>query len=268
MKSITKIEDANPESSVVQYRDESQYKARNLIGSLLRESEKLFSSLDKGHSIDELRNDVIYGNLFTQKALLSRKRFWNMLVVRYLKSPEWVIDDLLTAYRRGPHSEEFLSLLYLHYALSDHFTFDFIAKHLWKKWKSRDFIVSKDDLMKVIDDSAHDHPQMKKCSYATKEKLSSIILTSLRDFKILSGKQKKHLIKPVLPLFTVEHILHILILEGAKGNEVLTDPIWHLFFCSTDEIAHYFHQLELNRIIRFERVGNTVVLQTPAEWEG
>jgi hypothetical protein len=40
---------------------------------------------------------------------------------------------LVEAYRYGPHSQEFISLLYLHYALSDHFTFDFITEDLWEE---------------------------------------------------------------------------------------------------------------------------------------
>ncbi|MDG6251549.1 BrxA family protein, partial [Methanocalculus sp.] len=233
----------------------------------LIESEKVFALLSGGESLDNIREKAINGTLFSQKAQLSRKRFWNMLSVRYFQSPDWIIDDLIVAYRSGPHSTEFTSLLYVHYALCDHLTFDFITQVLWNKWNSHQYDVSPDDILKMLDDTVEYEPQITTWTNATRKRLSTIILSSLRDFGVVSGKQKKKLIKPVLPLFSVEHILHILTAEGVRGNAVLKDPIWRLFFCAEDEVAHYLQQLGLKRRIGFERVGETVVLQTPAEWE-
>ncbi|WP_301663207.1 BrxA family protein [Methanoculleus frigidifontis] len=257
----------NQQNNSLQYRDTAPYCARNLIGALLRESEKVFALLSAGEPLENIREQATNGTLFSQKALLSRKRFWNMLSVRYFQLPDWVINDLIGAYRVAPHSAEFTSLLYVHYALRDHLTFDFITQRLWSKWNSHQLDVSPDDILKMLDESAESEPQIATWTDATRERLSTIILSSLRDFGVLSGKQKKRLTKPVLPLFVVEHILHILTAEGVRGNTVLKDPIWRLFLCTDDEIAHYLQQLGLNRRIHFERVGETVVLQTPAEWE-
>lgn len=260
------MDDYLKESALGRYRDISPYRARNLVGALLTESERVFGCLAEGLPLEEIHERAIHGTLFTQRALLSRKRFWYMLQSRYFNLPEWVLNEMIEAYRRGPHSQEFISLLYLHYALSDHFTFDFITKDLWEKWVLQQFSVSRDDILKMLDDSAESEPQIKKWTEATRIKLAGIILSSLRDFGVLEGKQKKKLVKPVLPLNTAAHTLHILTAEGVKGNDVLSDPVWHLFLCTEDDVAHHLQQLALNRIIHFERVGRTVVLQTPDEW--
>jgi len=189
-----------------------------------------------------------------------------MLQSRYFKLPAWALDELVEAYRCGPHSREFISLLYVHYALSDRFTFDFITRDLWKKWSLQQVWVSSDDILKILDDHAESEPQIKTWTEATRVKLAGIILSSLRDFGVLEGKMKKKLVKPVLPLNAVEHILHILTAEGVKGSDVLSDPTWRLFFCTEDEVAHHLQHLALKRIIHFERAGRTVVLQTPEEW--
>ncbi len=257
----------NRQNTSDQSRDTSPYRARNLIGALLIESEKVFGLLSEGAALDTVREQAVDGTLFSQKALLSRKRFWSMLGVRYFQLPEWALNDIIEARRNGPHSSEFISLLYVHYALSDHLTFDFITQTLWKKWLSHEHDVSPDDMLKMHDDSAESEPQIEKWTASTRERLSTIVLSALKDFGVLSGRQKKKLVKPVLPLFAAEHILHILIEEGVRGNNILKDPTWRLFFCSEDDVAHIFQQLGLNRKIGFERVGDTVVLQTPAEWE-
>ena len=190
-----------------------------------------------------------------------------MIYVRYISLPKWILQDIVEGYRKGPHSPEFISLLYLHYALRDHLTFDFITQKLWKKWNTQNYAVFPDDITKMLDDVVASEPKIQTWTEATRTRLSTIILSSLKDFGILSGKQKKKLVKPVLPLFTVEHILKILAVEGVRGNLVIKDPIWRLFLCSEHEVANYLQQLSFHRKIQFERAGDTVVIATPDEWE-
>jgi len=264
--SIHQIDDYLKWSTPGNYRDKSPYHARNLVGALLVESERVFGCLAEGLPLEDVREKAVHGTLFTQRALLSRKRFWYMLQTRYFDLPEWVLHEIVEAYRYGPHSQEFISLLYLHYALSDHFTFDFITEDLWEKWLRQQFDVSREDVLKKLDESAESEPQIKSWTEATRIKLAGIILSSLRDFGVLEGKQKKRLVRPVIPQKTTEHILHVLTAEGIKGSDVLADPIWRLFFCTESDVAHHLQHLALKRIIHFERVGKTVVLQTPDEW--
>ncbi len=259
--------DRNPKAGALDhYRDISPYRARNLVGALLVESERVFGCLAQGLPLEEIREKAIHGTLFTQRALLSRKRFWSMLQSRYFGLPDWILKEIIEAHRHGSHSPEFVSLLYLHYALGDHFTFDFITEDLWEKWAQQQFSVSRDDILKKLDNSAESEPQIKSWAEATQIKLSSIILSSLRDFGLLEGKLEKKLVKPVLPQKTTEHILRILTAEGIKGSDVLSDPIWRLFLCTEVDVAYHLQHLALKRVIHFEKIGGTVVLQTPEEW--
>ena len=73
----------------------------------------------------------------------------------------------------------------------------------------------------------------------TQEKgLATSILTALHDFGLLNGTQKKNIVRPLLPLSTAEHLLHILIGEGLRGSEVLSDSTRRLFLLSPDDVAH------------------------------
>jgi hypothetical protein len=248
------------------YRDLEPYRAKNLVGALLPEAERVFGCLEREVPLNEIQERAFQGSLFTQKALLSRKRFWYALTSRYFKLPEWVIEDIIQAYRSGPHSREFISLLYLHYALSDHFTFDFIIRDLWKKWTLQQVNISSDDIFRVLDAHSVSEPQITSWTESTRIKMAGIILSSLRDFGLLEGKQKKKLVKPLLPTTTSTHILRILIAEGVRGNEILSDPTWRLFFCTEEDVAHHLQQLAQKRYINFERTGKTVVLIPPDEW--
>ncbi len=249
-------------------RDLSPYSTRNTSkGALLKETAQLLNAVSSGLSLPEVRTQAQDGALLHQRAFASRSKIWRVIHYRlFTHNISWVIEDLKKVYRMGPHSPEFISIIYLHYALRDRLTFDFVTQVIWQHWIERSFSVSRDDILSHLDQAAETQQQIQRWSESSRRKLASIILSALRDFGLLRGKQKKMITLPPLPLFTAEHILRILTNEGLRGSEVLSDPTWRLFLRTSDEVAHIFSQLAQVQHIRFERAGSTVVLETPNEW--
>jgi len=249
------------------YRDTGLYSARNSSkGALVPEAGKVIQGLRSGLSLDELRVSALEGNLFTQRARSTRRRIWGTIHHRYLSQPEWGMSDLQRAYGEGPLSREFTSLLYVHYALRDRLTYDFVTKILWKRWGNNQFSVVPEDIRSLLDQASETQPQIERWAENTRTRLARHILSALRDFGVLQGKQKKTLVQPPLPLPAAEHLLRILTAEGLRGAQVLRDASWRLFFYREDDVAHTLSRLAQERRINFERVGDTVVLDTPAEW--
>jgi hypothetical protein len=84
---------------------------------------------------------------------------------------------------------------------------------------------------------------------------------------LLEGKQKKVLVQPPLPLATAEIILRILVREGFRGRQILENHAWRLFLLKESDVAQVLSKLAFDGIIRFEKAGTTVVLETPSAWE-
>ena len=249
------------------YRDTGPYSGRNSSkGALIPEITRVVEGLRDGSKLDELRTRALDGDLFTQRARSTRQRIWHAIQHLYLSQPDWGLADLQAAYEAGSLSREFLSLLYLHYALRDHLTFDFATQVLWERWQVRQMNVGPEDVHALLDQASETQPQIRQWAESTRIRLARHILAALRDFGALEGIYRKTLVQPILPLRTVEHLLRILIEEGLRGAETLRDPAWQLFFHTEDDVAHVLSQLALERRIRFERVGDTVVLDTPEEW--
>lgn len=250
-----------------QYRDAGPYSARNSSkGALIAEAGTIVDALRSGLSTDQARARAISGDLITQRARSTRERVWDAIHYMYLSQPTWGLADLQAAYERGPQSREFLSLLYVHYALRDHLTFDFVAQVLWARWNTHQLAVAREDVLDLLDQASEAQPQIQRWAEGTRIKLAGSILTALRDFGVLAGKQKKTIVQPVLPLTTAEHLLRILVAEGIRGADVLRDPAWRLSFYREEDVARTLGQLAQERRIAFERVGSTVVLETPGEW--
>lgn len=251
----------------MQIRDIGPYNGRYITkGAMIAETGALVGALAAGLRLADARGRVLDGALFPQRARASRERMWDLINYAYLSGPPWVLAELQAAYQAGPQSREFVSLLYLLFVLRDQLTYDFVTVTLWAKWSAEQLAVSNADLFGLIDRAGETQPQVARLASATRLRLAQNILTSLRDFGLLTGARNKTLVRPVLPLPTAEHLLRILVTEGVRGAEVLRDPTWRLYLCQESDVADVLSRLAQARRIHFEKVGGTVVLETPEAW--
>lgn len=250
-------------------RDTGPYSTRNLAkGASIADAAQIIAALRDGLTVEEVRDRAHGGKLLSQRGRSSRVRIWASLHHRYLTHRiPWVISALVDAMGHGERSPEFISLLYLHYALRDHLTFDFVTQVLWGKGYAGRPVVQRTDLVDLLDQAAAEQPQIARWTEKSRLKVANSILTALRDFGVLEGTRNKTIVRPVLPLDTAEHLLHVLVTEGRRGRQVLEDPAWHLFMLGPQDIAAVLAKLAQQGRIRFEKVGRTVVLDTPKAWE-
>ncbi len=248
--------------------DIGPYSARNTSkGALLSETAQVISALATGLSLEETRQKAVDGSLLRQPMRTTRMRIWHALHYR-LFSPRmsWITAALSKALAAGGRSREFTSMVYLHYALSDHLTYDVITDLAWKRWTEDRPSISRVDVLSFLDRAVPAQPQIERWSESSRLKLAGGVLTALRDFGILEGTQKKRMTRPVLPLQTAEHLLRILTQQEVMGNDAVEHPAWRLFLCAPHDVADTLGRLAMARRIGFERSGGTVVLHTPEEW--
>jgi hypothetical protein len=256
---------SNQKPSII---DTGPYSARNTSkGALLAETAQVVSALASGLSLDDTRRKIMDGSLLRQPTRATRRRIWHALHHRFFaRRMDWIAAALKDAFAAGTRSREFISIVYLHYALSDHLTYDVITDLIWERWTEHRLLVSRADVLSFLDKMTSAQPQIGRWSESSRLKLAGGVLTALRDFGVLEGTQKKRLVQPVLPLQTAEHLLRILIMEGVMGKDVVDHPAWRLFLCAPHDVADALSRLAMLRRIGFERAGSTVVLHTPAEW--
>jgi hypothetical protein len=235
---------------------------------LIEEASRIFAALGRGYSMARIRDQVLSGVLLTQRSRQNRKRIWTLMRWRYLdQRTPWLLSMLSDACASGERCHEFVSLLYLVYALRDRLTFDFVTNVLPSKDYQARPVISRNDVLDLLNQAAGRQPQIERWTESTRIKLAGSILTALRDFGVLEGQQKKVLVRPMLPLSTAEALLRVLITEGCRGSLVLQDDAWRLFLLTEADVASTLGKLAQHGTIRFEKAGGTVVLETPDEWE-
>lgn len=250
-------------------RDTGPYSARNSSkGALIDEASRVFAALARGQSAETVRDQALRGNLLAQRSRENRERIWTSIQHRYLLSTApWFTLQLVDLCDSESHSREFVSLLYLLYALRDRLTFDFVTKVLSVKGYHSRPVVSRNDVLDLLNQAVRNQPQIERWTESTRIKLAGSILTALRDFDLLEGQRKKVLVRPVMPLSTAAALLRVLVSEGCRGRQVLQDSAWQLFLLTESEVASSLAKLAQLGTIRFEKTGATVILETPREWE-
>ena len=245
-------------------RDTESYSARNSSkGALIPEATAVFRALASGTSLDDVQHASLAGRLFRQNARETRRRIWQALNWRFFiwEPPTWVIADLAKACVDSTTEKEFIGLVYLHSTRRDRLTFDFVTQALWRLWRSHVRTIRRDDVMDFMAENVPLHSQ--RWRESTRLKVAGNVLSALRDFGLLSGVQKKVLQRPHVDLGIVLHLCRLLEAQGLRGRALLEAQDWRLFLWDVQDTSQALAQLAQRGDLRFERSGQTVVLDVP-----
>ena len=254
----------SPIFALTRVRDVGSFSSRNSSkGSLLSETFLLLSTFGKeGLTSAELRERALRGQMFPRASFENRQRIWDNIHYRYF-SPRipWIPAQLAAAASSGVGSPEFTSLAYLYFALRDRLTFTLVTELLWTRWRKRSLNIAVNDGLDFLDQNREENPSVQKWSSSTRTKLMGSILAALRDFGVLKGTTAKQIHPPAIALETAFHLLCILIAEGNHGRAIVDAKDWRLFMWSPDDAAKALMEMSQRKWIRFERGGQTVILE-------
>jgi hypothetical protein len=244
-------------------RDRSAASTRNTSkGALLKEAFTVFSAVRAGLPLANVRQAIMNGEVLQKTAFHTKRTIWNALKHRYLGvGADWIGRSLAASTKEGLQSPDYLSLAYLYFALRDRLIFDFVTGPIWDRWRRQSTSVDRADYLSFLDQQAETFSEVKKWHESTRKKLAGNTLSSLRDFGLLKGTQRKQIRRVTVAPETVFHLLAILTAEGLEGRAILEAPDWGLFLWSETEVSNALGELAQMNWIRFERGGRTVILQ-------
>lgn len=259
------------EADVSRWRDTGPISARNTSrGGLVREAHAVLRALGAGLSIQEVHAACLNGKLLRQPARASREKVWSGLNWRYFAwhPPAWVIRDFVSAARRPGTDPRLVGLLYLHYARRDRLAYEFVTRFLWPRWTGRQLRVDSNDVLDFLSQDPERADQSRSWTDAGRRKLARNLLSSLRDFGLLRGSRQKEIQRPIVAPEVTRHLARLLFAEGLRGRALLEAEDWRLFLWDDTDVADAFAKLAQEGLLRFERVGRTVILEIPdTSWE-
>lgn len=258
------VPDLEPEGMIplLRIRETGPYSSRNASkGAMISELYVLLSSINGNFSKQNIRDLIFNQNILNKNTFENRRAVYNRLNYRYFSiCSGWIVPNLVKVAEAGIHSAEFLSLSYLYYALRDRITYNFVVSTIWKKWEAGLTNINSSDFQEFISINLGEIPEIKNWRETTRNRLARNTLTALRDFGLLSGTAIKHIRRPTISAETTYHLLSILWAEGKRGIAILEAPDWKLFLWNDTDTTNALVRLSQLGWIKFERGGQTVIL--------
>jgi len=142
--------------------------------------------------------------------------------------PTWALDDLIT-FAHDANPDTLRLALLLHTARQERVLYDFVQQVIVPRWYSSIYKVMRSDVQGFLDSAQEEQPEVLGWSYTTRERLSSSVLTVLRDCKLLKGEVNKHIVSPHVPIQVAHHLVRLLLAEGIAEKDIAHHPDWRLW---------------------------------------
>ncbi len=187
-------------------------------------------------SVDEARALLVNGRL-PQRSRVTRSLIVRMIHHRLTKwnPPAWVLDDLVGASKQTD-ATTFQALLLVHYARQETFVYDAVHHIIVAGWEQGELHVRRDDVQKFMDTMLPQHPEIAGWSYETRVKLAGNLLTTLRDYCLLTGDAVKRIVEPTIDERAVMHLWRLLEEEGVPAQRIATHPDWRIWLLSAARV--------------------------------
>jgi bacteriophage exclusion system BrxA-like protein len=214
----------------VYWRASSPYLPNNSSkAGLLDETRTFLLTYAQLRDLTETRRHLVDGGL------PQRSRATRVTIVRTIQErltrwcpPTWVLDELVT-FARDSYSPSLPAALLLHVVRQDVLLYDFVQNDLVPRWARGDHALIRADVQRFLDLALPEHPEIDEWSHATREKLAGNVLSILRDYGLLRGKEQKQIVEPLVPDAVAGHLIRLLRAEGIPEEQLADHPDWRIW---------------------------------------
>ena len=233
-------------------------------GALLADTKTMLANWDESQSSTENLKRFKSENIFGKA---SRSRIEDILAIfrqRYL-TDENTAKSLATLIHHNFPPEALDRILYFHATQSDSLLHDFVTDYLTTKQRLgiRDIYI--EDVERWISENIAEGKTSKPWSNITIKRSAQELLSTLRDFAILKGGNRKELAPIYLPVEAFAYIAFFLKEKGAQGQSLITEQTWQLFFLPRELVERLFLEAHQQNLLEFFAAGSTVRITFPAE---
>lgn len=127
-------------------------------------------------------------------------------------------------------------MLLIHVCRQDVVLYAVAQQVIRARWLAGERLVEARDVHRFFDAERTAHPEIDQWAHATRNRLASNMLSTLRDFGLLRGGSKKEIVQPLAPAFAVRHLAELLHAEGIAATEAPYHPDWALWLWSPEEV--------------------------------
>lgn len=242
----------------------SAYNTRLLKGGALVDEMRVLVRHWTDGDYDKQRDSAISENILCKP---TRSRSTDIISRSY--GPRFAYGDPPEAWKlirpledRNAYIETLRPIYYWITARNDALLYDFVVNELFARSRGIDKTIRTFEAVEWLDDAAA--KQNQNWTPTVKKRLASGLLSTLRDFGLLEGKNKKEISTPYLPAETFSYIAYIMQEMGCVGKALVSHDDWRLFFMSQPLVEHAFLEAHQRGFLNYASAGNVYRIEFEA----
>lgn len=237
-------------------------------GALLDETLTVLRQVDQGMCLAAVKTGVIEQDTLGKLTRSTRKAVWDRIHARYL-GDEQHARVLARMVAHAPDRQTEKLVLFYEFCRSTPLLRDLIIDCVYPRYAAGYTEIDKTVLQQHLDSISAAHPELAAWSPQTRDKVVSNILTSLRDFGLLRGTQRKEFHRVYIPLPAFVYVLYRLTGDGLTTPvQVLEAKDWRLFFLERADVVILLDEATAAGHCTFKHQGDMYTLDLRySSWE-
>lgn len=213
-------------------------------------AERMIASGPLSHMGRKRAQDVL-AQVFIPRFVRSKPPdLWRPLQV--LEGADWSLDRI-----RPIH--------YYAAAKADPLFGDVVSELLQPRYALGQIDIDVDDVLHFLEKCPKDRFAAGRWSEDTARRVAQGLLSSLRDFGVLTGAVTKRLAAVVLPIPTFALLARARHEAGVRGLDTLKDPTWRLFYLSDSAVEHFFVEAQQHGLLKYHAAGSVIRVDYPEQ---
>ncbi|RRR74019.1 MAG: DUF1819 family protein [Candidatus Viridilinea halotolerans] len=193
-------------------------------------------------SVDLARTELV-DRLLPQRSRETRRVIVRNILARLTRwhPPAWVLDDLVAA-AEEENLSRLRSLLLMHHARQETLLYDTVQELILPQWLRGEVQLSRDDVLAFLAKRAIYHPELARWSYETRLKIAGNLLTTLRDYGLLTGRQLRRIVEPTVDALAFGYVARLLREEGIAEARLADHADWRLWLMSPERVRTLLYE--------------------------
>jgi hypothetical protein len=181
----------------------------------------------------------------------------NVLARRYFpQGSEQPASRLAVLVNAGAPADVVGRLLYYHAALAEHLLYRVVTESVFETRERGMEWIDVYDLRRFVSGLSASGATVRPYSESVVEKIAGAVLTTLRDFRIVTGTQRKRIAPVHVPHEVVGYVAYALREEDASAKRIVEHPDWRLFLLSPSEAEAAILEADRYGHFRYQSAGD------------
>ncbi len=221
------------------------------------ETKTILSTYAEYESHEGLERQVVEGNILNKNTDEYRTNILREVTRRHIPDKEeYTETPLMQVVTAGVRSDVVDWCLYYEFA-QDPFIRLVTTDFLYPEFERGTLAVQAVDIVEFIESIQENYADLRERSESTINEAATKYLTSLRNFGLLEGTQRKEFAVTYIPDETIAYVVYRLFQKGANSAaEIIEHEDWKLFLMNESEVQRRIRDIS-PQYVTYEKRGST-----------